>query len=66
MLEQLRPYTKAIIAFIVGALQILALYITLNADNNLSPEDLQALINAVVLALGGTAAVYQFPNKVVK
>lgn len=63
MLEQLRPYTKSIIAGLVGLLQILALYVTLSADGKLSPEDVNALIGAVIIALGGTGAVYQFPNK---
>lgn len=62
MFEKLKPYTKTIIAFIVGILQIVALYVTLNNDGKLSSEDTNALIAAVIVALGGTGAVYQFPN----
>lgn len=63
LLETLRPYTKTITAFVVGLLQILSLYITLNADGRLSAEDQNALIGAVVIALGGTGLVYQLPNR---
>lgn len=62
-MDKFRPYTKAIVAFIVGCLQILSVYITLNADGSLSPEDMNAIIGAVILSLSGTAAVYQLPNK---
>lgn len=62
MFEKLKPYTKTVIAFIVGALQVLALYVTLNDDGKLSAEDMNALIGAIIIAIGGTGAVYQFPN----
>lgn len=61
-LEQLRPYTKAIIAGVVGLLQIVQLAVQLS-PNGLSPEDVSTIIGAVILALGGTALVYQLPNK---
>lgn len=63
LLESLRPYTKTVTAFIVGLLQILSLYITLSADGVMSPEDQNALIGAVIIALGGTGLVYQLPNR---
>lgn len=62
-IESLRPYTKSILAGITGALQIVALYLTLSADGRVSPEDLNAIIGAVIIALGGTGLVYQLPNK---
>lgn len=65
-LSKLRPYTKTIVAFLVGSLQVLSLYVTLSTDGKLSPEDLNAMIYAVIIALGGTGAVYQLPNKKVK
>lgn len=63
MLEKYKPYTKAIVAFVVGCLQVLSLFITLTSDGILSAEDQVAIIGAVILALGGTGAVYQLPNK---
>jgi len=62
-LEDFKPYVKAITAFVVGALQVLALYVTLNKDGELSPEDLTAIINAIILGLTGTGLVYTLPNK---
>lgn len=62
-IEALQPYTKTIVAFIVGCLQVAALYINLTADGNLSSEDLVTIISAIVIALGGTGLVYQLPNK---
>lgn len=62
-INSLKPYTKAIVAFVVGVLQILSLYFSLNADGSLSGEDVQALINAVIIALTGTGAVYALPNR---
>lgn len=62
-LNSLRPYTKSIIAGVVAVLNLVMLFITLNADGKLSPEDMNALIGAVILAIGGTASIYQFPNK---
>lgn len=62
-IEKLKPYTKTVVAFIVGVLQVMSLMIMLNADGKLSPEDYNAIITAIIISLGGTAAVYQFPNK---
>lgn len=61
-IKSIKPYTKAIIAGIVGLLQIVSLYVMLSADGLMSPEDVNAIIGAVIIALGGTGAVYQFPN----
>jgi len=63
MLDELKPYTKAIVAFLVFALQWGVLYLTLTEDNSLSNQDKAALLNNIILALGGTAAVYTFPNR---
>lgn len=63
MVEKLKPYTKTVVAFIVGMLQITSLFVILNADGRLSPEDVNAIIGAMIIALGGTGAVYQFPNR---
>lgn len=57
----LKPYAKAIVTFIVGAIQIGALYYTLNNDG-LSVDDVNALANAVVFWLTGTGLVYAIPN----
>lgn len=65
-LKKAQPYTKAFVAFVVGLLQITSLSIVLNADGKLSPEDINAIIAAVIIALGGTGAVYQLPNKEAK
>lgn len=62
MLEKLRPYTKTVVAAIIGALQVLQVYVVLSA-NGMTSEDWSTLINSVILAIGGTGAVYQFPNK---
>lgn len=62
IINTLKPYTKAIVAFIVGVLQILSVYYTLTSDGSLSYEDKNALINAIILAITGTGAVYQLPN----
>lgn len=62
MLDKLKPYTKAIIAFVVGGLQVAQLAVQLSPDG-FSPEEYSTIIGAVILALGGTAAVYQFPNR---
>lgn len=64
-MEQLKPYTKAIVAFIVGLLQIAQLAVQLSPDG-FTPEEVSAIIGAVILAIGGTAAVYQLPNKEAK
>lgn len=64
--KKMQPYTKAFVAFVVGMLQILSLFVTLNADGRLSPEDINAIIAAMIIALGGTGAVYQLPNKEAK
>lgn len=61
-MEKLKPYTKSIIAGVVGLLQILQLVVQLS-PGGFSPEDISSIITAVIVALGGTAAVYQFPNK---
>jgi hypothetical protein len=61
-LEDLKPYVKTIVAAVVGALQVAALFLVLSKDG-LSGADVEALINAVILALGGTGAVYALPNK---
>lgn len=63
MLKEFTPYTKAIVAFLVFALQWGVLYLTLTEDNSLSNQDKAALLNNIILALGGTAAVYTFPNR---
>ena len=62
-INSVKPYTKSLIAFAVGVLQVASLYVVLNNDGKFSNEDIQAIINAVILALTGTGAVYQFPNK---
>lgn len=56
-------YTKAILAGVYGVLNIVSLYIILAADGSITPQDQVALIAAIITALGGTGAVYQFPNK---
>lgn len=61
-INSLKPYTKAIVAFIIGVLQVTALYVALNADGELSPDDINAIINATIIALGGTGLVYTLPN----
>lgn len=61
-IKAVRPYTKSIIAGIVGVLQVLSLYIVLNNDGSFSAEDQTAIINAVIIAITGTGAVYQLPN----
>lgn len=65
-MKEMAPYWKAVTAFIVGCLQVLALYVTLSADGKITPEDFNAIIATVILALGGTGAVYQVPNKKLK
>lgn len=62
-ITSLKPYTKAIVAFIVGCLHIASLVVFLNNDGSFSNADIQAIINAVILNLAGTGAVYQLPNK---
>jgi hypothetical protein len=61
MIDKLKPYTKSIIAGVVGLLQILQLVVQLS-PGGFSTEDVTSIITAVIVALGGTAAVYQFPN----
>ena len=63
MLKELAPYTKAIVAFIVSVLQWVILYFILSDDGSLTTQDKTALLNNIILALGGTAAVYTLPNK---
>lgn len=62
-INSLKPNTKAIVAFVVGCLQVLALYVSLNSDGSISSADLEAIINAIILALTGTGAVWYLPNK---
>lgn len=61
-INSLKPYTKAIIAGLIGLLQVVQVYVMLSA-NGMTPEDWNTFIGAVILAVGGTGAVYQFPNK---
>ncbi len=61
-LRQLAPYRKAVVTFVIGVLQILALYVAL-AANGISAEDQVALISSVIVALGGTGAVYAVKNE---
>lgn len=61
-INSLKPYTKSIIAFAVGVLQVVALYVALSADGELTPDDINAIINATIIALGGTGLVYTLPN----
>lgn len=65
-LEQLKPYVKTIVAFVAGVIQVAQLYLTLNADSQLTPDEINALLNAVLVVLTGTGAVYLIPNKNVK
>lgn len=63
LISELRPYTKAIIAGLTGLLNILMLYVTLSADGKVTSDEINIIIGAVIVWLGGTAGVYQFPNK---
>lgn len=56
-------YKKAIAALIIGVLQVASVYLMLSSDGTVSPTDWQAVINAVILALGGTIAVERVTNK---
>ena len=62
-MEALKPYTKSIIAGLAFLVQLVMLYVTLNADGNLSAEDINALLGNIYVALGGTGLVYALPNK---
>lgn len=62
-IKSYKTYAKTIVAIIIGLLQILSLYVVLIADGTLDPTEQQALIQAVIIALGGSAAVYSIPNK---
>ena len=61
-IKALDPYRKAIVAFVVGVLQVLALYFTL-IKGGITPDEVNILINASILALGGTVGVYGVSNK---
>lgn len=62
-MQELAKYRKAIVAFIVGMLQVASVYFMVSSDGLVSPTDVQTIINAVILALGGTAGVYALKNK---
>lgn len=65
-LKSLAPYRKTIVAVVLGVLQFLALYFTLE-ENGISSEDKVALVTNIIVAIGGAGAVYAVPNdKVVK
>ena len=51
---QLTKYSKSITTFVIGALNVLALYVSL---------DQQVVIYAVITWLGGTGAVWAVKNK---
>lgn len=61
-INSLKPYTKSIIAGLVGLLQVVQVYVMLSS-NGMTLEDVNTFIGAMILAIGGTGAVYQFPNK---
>lgn len=61
-LKELAPYRKAIVAFVVAMLQFLALYFQLS-ENGITAEDKVALINSIIISLGGVGAVYAVANK---
>ena len=62
-IKSYKPYAKTIVAVIIGLLQILSVYVVLIADGTFSATDQQAVIQATIIALGGSAAVYSIPNK---
>ncbi|MFI2837530.1 hypothetical protein [Mycolicibacterium sp. PDY-3] len=62
-MDKLKPYTKTVVAAVAFCIQLLMLYVTLSADGNLSSEDINALLGNVLIAVTGTGAVYQLPNK---
>lgn len=62
-MQELLKYKKGIVAFVIGALQVLSIYFMLSSDGLMSPTDWQTVINAVILALGGTAGVVAVSNK---
>lgn len=64
-IKSLKPYTKAIIAALVGVLQVAQLAIQLSPDG-FTTEELSSILGAIILTIGGTTAVYQFPNKKAK
>lgn len=62
-MEYLLTRKKAIAALIIGVLQVASVYLMLSSDGLVSPTDWQAIINTVILALGGTIAVERVTNK---
>lgn len=60
---QLTKYSKSITTFVIGALNVLALYVSLKADGTFSALDQQVVIYAVITWLGGTGAVWAVKNK---
>lgn len=59
----MQKYSKSIIAFVIGALNVLALYVSLSADGAFSALDQQVVIYAVITWLGGSGAVWAVKNK---
>lgn len=59
----LQKYNKTIVAVLIGLLQIASVYFMGASDGDISPTDIQAIINAAILALGGAGAVYAVKNQ---
>lgn len=62
-LNWLSQRRKAIITFVIGALNVYLLYLTLVADGTLSNQDIQSLVIAGIAWLGGTVLVHQATNQ---
>lgn len=62
-IEKIAPYRKAIVALLIGLLQLAALYFTLTDDGALSPDDRTILLTALIGAITSGGVVYQVPNK---
>jgi len=62
-MEKIAPYYKAVVALLVGVLQVASVYFMVTADGSFDANDKIAVINASILTLGGGAAVYAVKNK---
>lgn len=56
-------YKKSIVAFVVGVLQVLMVYISVAGDGFMTASDWQVVVSATIVALGGTVGVYVARNK---
>lgn len=62
-LQKLAPYAKSAAAFLVGLASFLVVLSTAIADGTVTTDEVITVCTSLAAWLGGTATVFQIPNK---